>query len=70
MTKVKLVPDSIIKKMDAKEFIDFAEKKPFLIRSSRFVPPQLGSGSMGWFIVEFENDPGSPSIRRAETCSR
>jgi hypothetical protein len=41
ITKVKLVPDSIIKKMDAKEFIDFAEKKPFLIRSSRFVPPQL-----------------------------
>lgn len=69
MTKIKLVPDSLTKEMDAKEFLEFALKRPYLIKRSRFVPPEIGSNSMGRFLVEFENEHATRSKSRTEALA-
>ncbi len=68
MTKIKLVPDAITKEMDAREFVDFASKKAYLIRKSWFVPPTLGSGR--WDCLLSNLKMSDPTDQTPQTRSR
>lgn len=46
----------IIKEVSPKEFLDLVKTKPGSIKSSKVVPPVLGSSSLGKIVVELRNE--------------